>query len=202
VNTLLSFLATDYRSTLATIERLTSHGEITFDLLYSILVPRSIVVARCAVTGLERLFKLVFFTRTAVEGVPVYQLSLEAVDLVDRPATQTVTVGRVSTSIFIPYFRGAVRIDSLDAYPLKYHPAEAQLRETITKRGQKWVGLIGVHHMQYDGVAALKYGTKLHRHNVSMSRICRFAYSSTFQVKGRVMVDRGASLFTTHECTC
>ncbi|KAJ7271488.1 hypothetical protein C8J57DRAFT_285425 [Mycena rebaudengoi] len=174
VNTLLSFLATDYRSTLATIERLTSHGEITFDLLYSILVPRSIVVARCAVTGLERLFKLVFFTRTAVEGVPVYQLSLEAVDLVDRPATQTVTVGRVSTSIFIPYFRGAVRIDSLDAYPLKYHPAEAQLRETITKRGQKWVGLIGVHHMQYDGVAALKYGTKLHRHNV----------------KGRVMVDR------------
>jgi hypothetical protein len=32
------------------------HNEITFDLLYTILVPCTLIVARCAVTGLERLF--------------------------------------------------------------------------------------------------------------------------------------------------
>ncbi|KAF7304528.1 AAA domain-containing protein [Mycena chlorophos] len=175
VNTLLSFLATDYRSTLAQIARLTSHGETTFDLLYSILVPRTLVVARCAVTGLERLFRLESFTRTAVEGVPVYALALEGVDLVDKPTTQTVAVGRVQSSMFIPYFRGATRISTLDAYPLRFHPTPSQLKETVTARGQKWVELLGVHHMEYHGIAAMKVQTRVIRH----------------QVKGRIMVDRG-----------
>ncbi|KAJ7451970.1 P-loop containing nucleoside triphosphate hydrolase protein [Mycena latifolia] len=175
VNLLLSFLSADYHNTIATIERLTAHGEITFDLLYAILVPRTLVVARCAVTGLERLFQLQHVTRTAVEGVPVYRLALEAVDLVDRPLTQGVAVGRVATSVLLPYFKGAARIDSLDAFPIKFHPAEEQLRERLTQRGRKWVELIGVHHMQYNGIAAMKtMGCKLLRHNV----------------KGRIMVDR------------
>ncbi|KAJ7092995.1 P-loop containing nucleoside triphosphate hydrolase protein [Mycena belliarum] len=175
VNLLLSFLAEDYRSTIATIERLTSHGEITFELLYAILVPRTLVVARCAVTGLERLFQLQQVTRTSIEGLPVYQLALEAVDLVDRPLTQGVAVGRVATCVLLPYFKGAARIDALDAFPLKFHSAEAQLRERVVQRGRKWVDLIGVHHMQYNGIAALKtMGGKLLRHNV----------------KGRIMVDR------------
>ncbi|KAJ7894836.1 P-loop containing nucleoside triphosphate hydrolase protein [Mycena olivaceomarginata] len=150
VNTLLTFLAADYRTTIGTIERLTAHNEITFDLLYAILVPRTLVVARCAVTGLERLFQLQHFTRTSLDGVPVYQLGLEGVDLVDRPLAQTVVVGRVATMVYIPYFKGAMRIEKLDAFPLKFHPAEAQLRETI-----------------YSGIAALKCGpSKLLRHNV------------------------------------
>ncbi|KAJ6473510.1 P-loop containing nucleoside triphosphate hydrolase protein [Mycena vulgaris] len=174
VNVLLSFLSADYRSTVATIERLTAHGEITFELLYAILVPRTLIVARCAVTGLERLFQLAYFMRTSVDGVPVYQLSLEGVDLVDRPLTQSVAVGRVTASVYIPYFKGAMRIDALDAFPLKYHAGETQLRETVARRGQKWVELMGVHHMQYSGIAALKVMGKLMRHNV----------------KGQIMVDR------------
>ncbi|KAF7296934.1 AAA domain-containing protein [Mycena indigotica] len=175
VTTLLSFLATDFRSTLAQISRLTAHNEITFDLLYAILVPRTLIVARCAVTGLERLFRLESFTRTAVEGCPVYALSLEAVDLVDRPLTQSVGVGRVQASIFIPFFKGAARIDTLDAYPLRFHPNQNQLVETVKQRGQKWVGLLGIHHQEYDGIAAVKMLNRVVRH----------------QVKGRIMVDRG-----------
>jgi hypothetical protein len=178
VNLLLSFLATDYRSTIATIERLTAHGEITFDLLYSVFVPRTLVVARCAITGLERLFELQSFTRTHVDNVPVYQLALESVDLVNRPASQKVTVGRVSTYINIPHFKGAARIESLDVYPLSFHASEAALRAAIVQRGKAWVGLIGVHHMQYSGIAVFKEQCQLVRHSVN----------------GRIMVDRGAPL--------
>ncbi|KAJ7097392.1 hypothetical protein C8R44DRAFT_843635 [Mycena epipterygia] len=170
VNLLLEFLSTDYSTTLATVERLTAHGEITFDLLYAILVPRTLVVARCAVTGLERIFELQSFTHTSIDCVPAYQLTLEAVDLVDRPLTQSLTVGRVQIFACIPYFKGVGRIDTLDVFPLKFHNAEAQLRETITRRGQKWVDLIGVQHMQYNGIAATKETGKLVRHNVE-SRI-------------------------------
>jgi hypothetical protein len=162
---LLSSLSTDYRTTISKINRLTSHSEITFEHLYAILVPRTIFVTRCAITGLPRLFKLIGFQRTPLGGKPLYQLTCESVDLIDRNTTQT--VGRVQTTILIKYFKGTTNIQSLDAYPLKYHPDEGKLRETLLQRGKKWVALIGVHHKQYDGVAALKVEDKLQKHSVS-----------------------------------
>lgn len=166
VNLLLSSLSTDYRTTIAKINRLTSHSEITFDHLYAILVPRTLFVTRCAITGLPRLFKLTAFQRTAMDGKPVYQLSCESVDVVDRSTSQT--VGRIQTTILLRYFKGTMNIQSLEAYPIKYHPDERKLRETLLQRGKKWFGLIGVHHKQFDGVAALKAGDKLLKHNVSV----------------------------------
>lgn len=178
VDLLLSTLAADYRTTIATIKQLTSHSEISFGLLYAIFVPRSLIVARCGITGLPRIFKLVSFTRTSIDGKPVYALACESTDLVDRPMSQTVVVGRVQTNIYIPYFKGTTNIASMNAYPIKYHPDEAQLRSAALERGRKWVGLIGVHHKQYSGLAALKCGDKLLRHNVRISLCVR---SSTHQ---------------------
>ena len=136
---LTTTIATDCRLTLAKIKRLTNHGEITFDLLYSILVPGEIMVATCSITGLPRLFHLVSWTR--VEGKPMYQLNLESVDLIDRPLTKDVIVGRVQTTVFLKAVRGIVRIDSFDAYPLKFHQNEKTVREAVMKRGNKWVSL-------------------------------------------------------------
>jgi hypothetical protein len=174
VNILNSTIAADYRVTLATIERLTAHGEIAFDLLYAILVPRSLMVTRCAITGLPRLFELTSWVRAAIEGKPVYQLTLQSVDLVDRPLTHSVVVGRVQTIVYIRPSCGTVKINTMDAYPLKFHADPEGLKETLMQRGKKWVSLIGVHHKQFDGLAAIKAGDKLLKHNV----------------RGRIMVDR------------
>jgi hypothetical protein len=184
-------VASDYRTTLATIKRLTAHGEITFDLLNGILVPRTLFVIKCGVTGLPRLLQLSYFQKTAITGKPVYQLVLESVDLVDQAMSNSVGLGRVQTVVYLPPFRGAVPITSLDAYPLKYHPDEAGLREVIMKRGKKWSSLMGVHHKQYNGIAALKCNSKVVKHNVSV-------YSSLYwtrtylsvQVTSRIMIDR------------
>ncbi|KAF6758888.1 P-loop containing nucleoside triphosphate hydrolase protein [Ephemerocybe angulata] len=161
VKLLNNTIAADYRTTLGTIERLTKHGEITFELLYGILVPRSLFVVRCGVTGLPRLLQLSYFQKTAVDGKPMYQLILESVDLVDRVMSNTVGVGRVQTVVYLAPFRGAIRITSLDAYPLKYHADEAGLREAVLKRGKKWSNLRGC-------------GNKVVKHNV----------------RSRIMVDR------------
>ena len=98
----------------------------------------------------------------------MYQLQMESVDLVDRSTTHTVMVGKVQTVVHLKPIRGTVKIDSLDAYPIKFHPNETELRETITKRGKKWVSLIGVHHKEFDGVAAVKNSGSLTRHNVGL----------------------------------
>ena len=168
VNLLTSTIASDYRVTLATINRLISHSEITFDLLYAILIPRSVMVARCAITGLPRLFELTSWQRVCNNGTVMYQLQLESVDLVDRTATRSVVVGKIQTVVCIRPVLGTVKIVSLDAYPIKFHPDEEGLRETILKRGKKWVSLIGAHHRQYDGIAAVKSSCSLSRHNVGL----------------------------------
>jgi hypothetical protein len=165
VNLLTSTIASDYSRTLTKLERLTSHGEIAPDLFYAILIPRSLMVARCAITGLPRIFKLTSWVRTQMDGKPMFQLNMESVDLVDRPLTHSVVVGRVQTIVHICPM-GTVKIDSLDAYPLKFHADPEGLKESIMKRGKKWVSLIGVHHKQFDGLAALKAGEKLIKHNV------------------------------------
>jgi hypothetical protein len=165
VNLLTSTIASDYSRTLTKLERLASHGEIAPDLFYAILIPRSLMVARCAITGLPRIFKLTSWVRTQMDGKPMFQLNMESVDLVDRPLTHSVVVGRVQTIVHIRPM-GTVKIDSLDAYPLKFHADPEGLKESIMKRGKKWVSLIGVHHKQFDGLAALKVGEKLIKHNV------------------------------------
>ncbi|KAG5349826.1 hypothetical protein C0989_001714 [Termitomyces sp. Mn162] len=134
VNLLLSSISSDYRTTLSTINRLTSHGEITFELLYALLVPRTLFVATCAITGNTRLFKLVSATRTTIDGMAGYQIQCESYDIVNR-SNQTAGIGKVLDTIFLGSFKGATKIQSLDAYPLKYHPDPDKLRATLLKRG-------------------------------------------------------------------
>jgi hypothetical protein len=155
-------------TSLATINKLISHSEITFDLIYAILIPNSIVVTRCAITGLPRLFKLTSWQRVCINAMAMYQLQMESVDLVDRAATRSVVVGKIQTVVYLRPVRGTVKIDSLDACPIKFHLNEEELRDTCLKRRKKWVSLIGVHHKQYDGNAATKSCDSLSRHSVGL----------------------------------
>ncbi|KAK7452678.1 hypothetical protein VKT23_012079 [Stygiomarasmius scandens] len=174
VDVLLDSLHSDYQNTIRTIQRLKAHREITYDELYAILVPRSILVARCAVTGLPLLFKLTSWTRVTVENIPCFELRVEALDLVDKTVSQSIAVGRIETTIFIKKFKGTIPIDTLDIYPIQYHPEPALLRDTVIKRGKKWIGMVGVHHKEYDGVAGYKCNNRLVRQTVT----------------GRIMIDR------------
>ncbi|KAF8996417.1 hypothetical protein BDQ17DRAFT_1284512 [Cyathus striatus] len=180
IDLLLSTLASDFKNTLSRIERLTSHKEISFDLIYAILVPRTLFVAECAITHLPRLFNLISWKSIMHPHFPntvvCYELTCESIDLIDKEDTQTVVVGKVQTYIRIMTFDGTIKIDELDAYPLRFHKDEKKVREDLLERGRKWKGMIGIHHKEYDAIAAMKVGPKndIVRHHV----------------KGRIMVDR------------
>ncbi|KAJ3560415.1 hypothetical protein NP233_g10853 [Leucocoprinus birnbaumii] len=182
VDLLINTLANDYKTTLTRLRRLTTHGEIEWSLVPYLLVPRTTFVARCVVTGQPRLFKLRQWVRTTVDTSRVFQLTLESTDMVDRPVTQSVAIGRVQTTISLRSFKGIVKIQTLDAYPIRFYSdenglREQGLREMAIERGKKWLSLFGVHHVQYEGVAALRTGSgtgDVQRHFI----------------KSRVMVDR------------
>ncbi|KAJ3556388.1 hypothetical protein NM688_g2058 [Phlebia brevispora] len=59
VGVLVEYLRREYKGTLTTIRKLIAHGEITWDLLYAIMVPRTILVTTCEVTGEPRALRLV-----------------------------------------------------------------------------------------------------------------------------------------------
>ena len=68
------------------------------------------------------------------------------------------TYGRVQHKMYLTNFKGTVKINSLDVYPLAFHPQAGILEQALIERGKKWVSLRGIHHMQYDGAASYTAG--------------------------------------------
>ncbi|KAI0672088.1 P-loop containing nucleoside triphosphate hydrolase protein [Trametes maxima] len=225
VDILIDYLRKDYKATIAKVDSLTAHGEITYDTLFALFVPRTVVVTECPITGEPRAFQLVSATQIKTTFSSVYDLICESVDAFEDSAstagargtygissfipagttpgspfpyippspqmgaTGTDTdirrasgklYGRVQSRIFLPHFKGTVPINSLDVYPIKYHPEAGRIEMSLIERGKKWMSLRGIHHMQYDGPAA---------YTVSFSG-CKNTIKHN--VKSRIMIDRGS----------
>ncbi|KAH9925055.1 P-loop containing nucleoside triphosphate hydrolase protein [Epithele typhae] len=212
VGVLLEYLRKDYRATLARIHSLVTHGEITFDLLYSILVPRTIVVTDCPTTDEPRALQLLTATKVGAGMCSAYVLVCESVDSTEEGALSgreaenartnsnwrgvkrspsadpsgmpseggTRAFGRIQNQVVIPFFKGTVKINSLEVFPLQYHHSPDELKKTLIERGRMWVSMRGVHHMYHEGTAA---------RNVETFGGKRKAIK--FNVTSRVMIDRG-----------
>lgn len=169
VDVLIEYLRRDYRHTIASIENLTSHGEITFDLLYAVLVPRSTLITHCSVTGEIRALQLVSITKTATPCGFMYTLICEGIDVDEYEDSNSTDFYRTQSRIILPDFDGTVKINSLDAYPIQYHPQEAELRRSLVARGLKWSKLTGVHHMSYKGTAGFQCQGRVVKYNASLT---------------------------------
>jgi hypothetical protein len=119
VDVLVEYL---YRGqTVASIENLTSHGEITFDLLYAVMVPLSTIVTRCPVTGELRVIQLVSATPAGLW----YSLICEGIDADNSGAPGFF---KTQSRTLLRKFDGTVKITALDLYTIKYHPREVEIR--------------------------------------------------------------------------
>lgn len=181
----MDYLHEDYCATIEKISNLLSHGEITFDLLYAILVPRAVLITECLVSGALRCMKLLSASNTP--QAPCYEIRCESVDVIDQtpmpgapghavmpldnfsPTGADTSFGRVLHMINLPYFEGTIKIHELDIYPLQYHPQAKNVTEILAARGRKWVSLRGIHHMQYKGSGFRMINCRAHKHNVSFN---------------------------------
>jgi hypothetical protein len=62
-------------------------------------------------------------------------------------------LGEATSNSKIPFFRGAKKIEFLPAYPLQYHPDREGVAQELIDCGRRYVALIGIHHLQYEGKA-------------------------------------------------
>ena len=87
---LLCWLRENYQNTLASLKELLAHNEITFDLLYGILIPNTVLVARDGATGELRALRLISFSHNSEE----YVLNCEGLEAADARKDATASHGR------------------------------------------------------------------------------------------------------------
>lgn len=152
---LINFIGEEYSGMVNEINTYLLRGEITFDLLWAILLPQTPIYTECLITGEPRIVWL----QNAVLQLGSYALQTQAIEYNSRnhmPENLNLEpkfgIADVKISPIFA-FDGAVKINNLPSYPLEYHTNPDRLREKLLLRGMKWVSLLGMHHMYYSGNA-------------------------------------------------
>ncbi|KAI9862802.1 MAG: hypothetical protein M1824_000932 [Vezdaea acicularis] len=97
-------------------------------------------------------------------------------------------IGRATETLTVRSFEGTRDITSLNVFPLKYHPKEAQIKHQLLERGKRFVAMQGTHYMSYKGLAQeLTEGSRID-YDDEMSMDGERLYK-TILVNGRIMVD-------------
>ncbi|KAJ5291520.1 hypothetical protein N7478_000771 [Penicillium angulare] len=129
------------------VSSLLAQAHITYDLLWALFKPGCFVFTKCLGTGKPRC--VVFdageeFTR---DGVTYYKLETRYFDHDGEK------FGEAGMALGILKFRGSKPIESLDAFPICYHPDHDRVREVLVGTGRRFRSLVGKHIRRCDGTA-------------------------------------------------
>ncbi len=166
---LVRFLQSHFASAIKTLPKLLEHGEITFDLLWALFRPNSIVYSVDEHSEQPECTMVDFGDDKEGMRGRFFGLDVRNINWVGK------VFGEVSDIIVIYEFPGAQPITSLDAFPLEYHQDMGTVKSTLIKRGRRFTALAGVHHCAYSGLAHVKKDPP--------------AKTVKFSAKGRLMVD-------------
>jgi hypothetical protein len=145
---LVDFIKTTYKSTAQRLLSLLDNGEITYDLLWALFKPNSMVFSTCL--GTEKPRCVIYNDGEEEEtsnGLKYYKMECRYLDYDGR------VFGKTSINLVIVKFRGKRRISTLNAFPLQYHPHEKEIKAHLVKCGRKFVSMLGAHHRHCRGKA-------------------------------------------------
>ncbi|RPA77184.1 P-loop containing nucleoside triphosphate hydrolase protein [Ascobolus immersus RN42] len=165
---LLDFLNEDYAEVKAHLIPLLEHGEITFDLLWALFLPNSLLFTYCPGSHEPQCLKLDYgeYQCSPARG-KFFQLETHLINFDGKKFF------RKKLIVEIYEFRGSRRIDDLPFFPLAYHEREDEIITQLISRGREFCKLDGSHNKAYKGIA-------FHTSKQGLTRV---------NVDGRVMVD-------------
>jgi hypothetical protein len=163
VKLLIDYLDKDFDATRGKLHPMIANNTITFDLLWALFKPNTIIYTQCAGSNEPRAFKCKYSEKVetmrgtwwAVEG-QYLEYDGTTKDPKHGKGGSSATFGWGSITINIEAFKGARKITSLACYPMKYRNDEAQLRTQLIERGKKFVSLAGMQYKAYEGLAFVK----------------------------------------------
>ncbi|KAA8900259.1 hypothetical protein FN846DRAFT_959205 [Sphaerosporella brunnea] len=178
VKLLIEYLDMDFKNTKATLFPLLENKSITFDLLWSILKPNTIMYTTCAGSNEPRAFKLEYaqlnssFMRGKWWSIEGRYLEFDGKDNL-KDAKDGGGFGWGNVMVDIDAFRGVHKINNLACYPLKYRKDHEELTAKLIERGKKFVSLRGMQYKAHNGLAFMKKKRQYIK----------------VHVKGRIMID-------------
>jgi hypothetical protein len=145
---LIDYIKTAYEATTQHLASLFRSGQITYDLLWALFKPNSLVYTTCSGTSRPRCVKFDFIEeKTTFEGEIYNQLDCRYLDFDGEK------FGEAEIKPKIPKFHGTKRINALRAFPLQYHRDVDKVKADLVENGRKFVELRGPHHRHCRGRA-------------------------------------------------
>lgn len=105
--------------------------------------------------------------------------------------------GKASIELVIPKFRGTKRINTLPAFPLKYHPDKKQAKSDLVECGRKFVRLIDTHHCHCQGEAFLIHKRDPVKFSVDSRVMMAFSETPLLPKQKRRRVEQSQGLINT-----
>ncbi|OKP09742.1 hypothetical protein PENSUB_4871 [Penicillium subrubescens] len=158
---LIEHLKHAYASISQRLESMLEHGHITYDLLWALFKPGGHVYTTCLGTKEPRCVRFDAGEEMTQRDETWWNLECRFMDY------DGVKFGEAGIFLRVAKFRGSKPIESLEAFPLRYHPRHEQVRKDLVERGQKFRDLAGSHTRQCKGSAFFMNKGKAIKVNVS-----------------------------------
>ncbi|KZF18974.1 P-loop containing nucleoside triphosphate hydrolase protein [Xylona heveae TC161] len=136
INTALTFVQEDFSEQIASLNSLREHGEITFDLLWAIFSPKTLVFTQqnsMLEPQAARFKKGDYGTRQ--NGTAYFSLRCEVISHDGQD------FGYGEACYTIDDFEGTKKTHELPVFPFSVHPAKEAMQETLLERGRKFIKL-------------------------------------------------------------
>ena len=148
---LIEYIQADYGDIQRRLFPMLANAEITFELLWALFLPNSLLFTIDPGSGEDRMIKLDWVElRETPDRGRFYQLDCHYVEFDGK------IFGEATCTLEIPEFRGVRKIDQLGVYPIQYHTKEEGLKQKLIERGKKFCELKGMHYRMYKGIAYFK----------------------------------------------
>jgi hypothetical protein len=134
-----SILKDELKHTIKAFEDFVVHGVISYEHLWTIYQPGSIVFFSYFNETTAGELQLGDYTETW-SGGKVYRLSCKVIHWGSK------SFGKRRENVDIPAFAGTVGIESLSAFPLEFSKSKYSLKADLVRRGKKFESLAGFHY--------------------------------------------------------
>jgi hypothetical protein len=147
INEVIVFIHEDFGPKVDSIESLHHHGQITYEMLWTLFAPGSTIIERSPTTHELQAFK--FSQGTYEQEGSISWYDIDAL-MIHHDGED---FGWAEKTLKIPAFNGAKAISSLDVFPLQFNANKESLQQTFINRGTQFPLLIEPVLKEYEGMA-------------------------------------------------
>jgi len=181
ITTALRYVEEDHTGNIVDFTRLTAHQEITYDLLWALFVPNTLLYHYHSMTEQAQvlLARSIYYSQR--ENLTFYAY-IDCYVI----ANDGESFGLARQGLEIDKYSGSCKIQHLTVYPLMYHPDQDAIRDRAIKRGKKFTTMT---RRTYKGISGPAIRESI-RESTTEDQIIRNRFK--FHTYGRVMIDPAA----------